>query len=88
MFQSMAQKGDTLASRTGGWAFAVFLPRGGAGIMRTWHSQQVETDVPGRQQYLKSLEDANKKAKLEADFWKTRAEEKEKENVSLPVVSL
>lgn len=56
--------------------------------MRTWHSQQVETDVPGRQQYLKSLEDANKKAKLEADFWKTRAEEKEKENVSLPVVSL
>ncbi|EJD33210.1 hypothetical protein AURDEDRAFT_177709, partial [Auricularia subglabra TFB-10046 SS5] len=72
MFQAMAQKGDTLASRTNGWAFCVFMPRGGAGLMRTWHSQQVESDVPGllsevrhlvfeklqpfREQYLKSLE--------------------------------
>ncbi|EJD36545.1 hypothetical protein AURDEDRAFT_174414 [Auricularia subglabra TFB-10046 SS5] len=95
MFQAMAQKGDTLASRTNGWAFCVFMPRGGAGLMRTWHSQQVESDVPGllsevrhlvfeklqpfSEQYLKSLEESNKKAQEELEFWKARAAKSEQE---------
>ncbi|EJD32955.1 hypothetical protein AURDEDRAFT_177956 [Auricularia subglabra TFB-10046 SS5] len=99
MFQAMAQKGDTLASRTNGWAFCVFMPRGGAGLMRTWHSQQVESDVPGllsevrhlvfeklqpfREQYLKSLEESNKKAQEELEFWKARAAKSEQEAAAL-----
>ncbi|EJD49860.1 hypothetical protein AURDEDRAFT_160879 [Auricularia subglabra TFB-10046 SS5] len=99
MFQAMAQKGDTLASRTNGWAFCVFMPRGGAGLMRTWHSQQVESDVPGllsdvrrtvfeklqpfREQYLKSLEETNKKAQQELEYWKARSAQKEAENAAL-----
>ncbi|EJD36666.1 hypothetical protein AURDEDRAFT_174265 [Auricularia subglabra TFB-10046 SS5] len=99
MFQAMAQKGDTLASRTNGWAFCVFMPRGGAGLMRTWHSQQIESDVPGllsevrhlvfeklqpfREQYLKSLEESNKKAQEELEFWKARAAKSEQEAAAL-----
>ncbi|EJD32377.1 hypothetical protein AURDEDRAFT_178558 [Auricularia subglabra TFB-10046 SS5] len=99
MFQAMAQKGDRLASRTNGWAFCVFMPRGGAGLMRTWHSQQVESDVPGllsdvrrmvfdglrpfREQYLKSLEETNKKAQEELQFWKNRAENNARELAAL-----
>lgn len=35
-----------LASRVDGWAFAAFVPKGGRGEMRSWHSGQVQDDVP------------------------------------------
>ncbi|EJD39346.1 hypothetical protein AURDEDRAFT_171540 [Auricularia subglabra TFB-10046 SS5] len=46
LFQAMAQKGDVLASRVDGWAFCLFVPKNGRGEMRTWHSEQVEAEVP------------------------------------------
>ncbi|EJD40650.1 hypothetical protein AURDEDRAFT_170278 [Auricularia subglabra TFB-10046 SS5] len=99
MFQAMAQKGDTLASRTGGYAICMFVPRGGTGVMRTWHSDRVEADVPQlvpeirrkvfdelqpfRQQYINSIAEENKALMQDRDLWKARAEEEGKENVRL-----
>ncbi|EJD33169.1 hypothetical protein AURDEDRAFT_177749 [Auricularia subglabra TFB-10046 SS5] len=95
----MAQKGDTLASRTGGYALCMFVPRGGGGIMRSWHSERVEQDVPQllpqirrqvfeelqpfRQQYMASVEAENKAMQAKVDYYKNLAEERDKENVRL-----
>ncbi|EJD40083.1 hypothetical protein AURDEDRAFT_170856 [Auricularia subglabra TFB-10046 SS5] len=100
MFQAMAQKGDTLVSRTGGYALCMFVPRSGGGIMRLWHSERVEQDVPQllpqirrqvfkelqpfRQQYIASVEAENKAMQAKVDYYKNLAEERDKENVRLP----
>ncbi|EJD33056.1 hypothetical protein AURDEDRAFT_177857, partial [Auricularia subglabra TFB-10046 SS5] len=99
MFQAMAQKGDTLASRTGGYALCMFVPRGGGGIMRSWHSEHIEQDVPQllpqirrqvfdelqpfRQQYIASAEAENKAMQAKVDYYKSLADERGKENVRL-----
>ncbi|EJD47365.1 hypothetical protein AURDEDRAFT_163578 [Auricularia subglabra TFB-10046 SS5] len=99
MFQAMAQRGDTLASRTGGYALCVFVPRGGGGIMRSWHSDRVEQDVPQlvpeirrhvfedlqpfRQQYMASIEAENKAMQAKLDYYQSLADEHSKENVKL-----
>ena len=99
MFQAMAQKGDTLAARTGGYALCVFVPRAGTGIMRAWHSERVEADVPDlmpeirrqvfgalepvRLRYMASVEEEHKAIQAKMDHWKALAEERDEENVRL-----
>ncbi|EJD45223.1 hypothetical protein AURDEDRAFT_165769 [Auricularia subglabra TFB-10046 SS5] len=55
LFQAMAQKGDVLANRVDGWAFCLFVPKNGRGEMRTWHSDQVEAEVPALPGRMRAL---------------------------------
>ncbi|EJD45900.1 hypothetical protein AURDEDRAFT_164960 [Auricularia subglabra TFB-10046 SS5] len=95
MFQAMAQKGDTLASRADGWAFCLFMPKGGAGIMRTWHSDQVQQDIPGlpdevramfnerlrpfREQYTAEVDARARESEALAQKWEAIAAQRQRE---------
>ncbi|EJD49300.1 hypothetical protein AURDEDRAFT_161397 [Auricularia subglabra TFB-10046 SS5] len=95
MFQAMAQKGDTLASRADGWAFCLFMPKGGAGIMRTWHSDQVQQDIPGlpdevramfnerlrpfREQYTAEVDARARQSEALAQKWEAIAAQRQRE---------